>query len=160
MFLAVSSGIYLLIYFTIYEQNYKWVKIGINWAFGLHFFSFLYTIIINPGIPGRKYYSRNYIRNIKKEEKSKYIRCKICNIITPKSLNATHCFYCNVCVINHDHHCTCFGKCVGRNNCFSFYTALVTIPVYMVWGFIALVAYAIYIDELHTKMRRQGGHKH
>ena len=160
LFLALSTGIYLLIRFTIYEQNYQWVKIGINLIFGIHFFSFLYTIIVNPGIPERKYYTRNYIRNINKEDKSKYNRCKICNIITPKTLNVTHCYYCNVCVINHDHHCTCFGKCVGRNNCCTFYTSLVSIPLYMVMGFITLVAYAIYIDEVHTQMRRQARHKH
>ena len=68
---------------------------------------------------------------MKKEEKSKYTKCKICNIITPKNLNAIHCYYCDVCVIDHDHHCTCFGKCVGKNNCCTFYTSLVTIPLYM-----------------------------
>lgn len=117
-------------------------------------------MIVNPGIPERKYYSRNYIRNVKREEKSKYMRCKICNIITPKALNVTHCYYCNVCVINHDHHCTCFGKCVGKNNCCAFYTSLVSIPLYMVMGFITLVSYAIYIDEVHSEMRRQARHKH
>ena len=117
-------------------------------------------MIINPGIPERKYYSKSYIQTIKKEEKSKYIKCKICNIITPKNLNVTHCYNCNVCVINHDHHCTCFGKCVGKNNCCTFYTALVTIPLYMVMGFITLVAYAIYVDEVQTQLRRQARSKH
>jgi hypothetical protein len=157
--LAISTGIYLLIYFTIYHQNYKWVKIGINTIFGIHFISFLYTIIVNPGIPGRKYYSRNYIQNIKKEEKSKYTMCQLCNIITPKQLHAIHCYYCDVCVIDQDHHCTCFGKCVGKNNCCTFYTSLVTIPLYMVMGFITLVCYAIYIDEVQAELRRQARHK-
>ena len=119
----------------------------------------MYTIIVNPGIPGRKYYLRNYIQNIKKEEKAKYTKCKICNIITPKNLNAIHCYYCDVCVIDHDHHCTCFGKCVGKNNCCTFYTSLVTIPLYMIMGFITLVCYAIYIDEVQAEIRRQSRRK-
>lgn len=135
------------------------MKFGINIIFGIHFITFLYTIIINPGIPERKYYARNYIKNVKKEEKLKYVNCKICNIITPKSLKAIHCYYCDVCVINQDHHCTCFGKCIGKNNCCAFYFALVTIPLYMVMGFITLVAYAIYIDEIQSQIRRQARHK-
>ena len=124
--------------------------------FYTHFFSFIYTVLINPGIPERKYYSKNYIQNIKKEEKSKYIKCKICNIITPKELNVSHCYYCNVCVINPDHHCTCFGKCVGKNNCCTFYTTLVTIPLFMIVAFITLICFAIYLDEVksHNKKGR------
>lgn len=66
-----------------------------------------------------------------------------------------HCYYCNICVIDHDNHCTCLGKCIGKNNCCAFYTILVTIPLYMVMGFITLVAYAIYVDEVQTEMRRK-----
>ena len=151
----MSSGLYILIYLTIYEKNYRWVKIGISSIFFLHFFSFLYTIYSNPGIPERKYYTRNYIQYIKKEEKGKYTKCKICNIITPKSLHAVHCYYCNVCVFDHDHHCTCFGKCVGKNNCWSFYTALITIPLFMIMGFITLICFAVYEDEARSALRRQ-----
>ena len=159
IFLVVSAGIYILIYFTIFHQNYIWVKIGITSVFLINFFSFLYTILINPGIPERKYYSRNYIKTIKKEEKSNYVKCKVCNIITPKKLKVTHCYYCNVCVIDQDHHCTFFGKCVGKNNCCTFYTALASLPLYMIMGFITLVCYAVYVDELRSQMRRRSRHK-
>ncbi len=131
------------------------MKITLNTIFYTHVFSFLYTVFINPGIPERKYYSKNYIQNIKKEEKSKYIKCKICNIITPKELKVSHCYYCNVCVINQDHHCTFFGKCVGKNNCFTFYLTLVTIPLLMITAFITLICYAIYLDQVQSERRRK-----
>jgi hypothetical protein len=152
----MSSGLYILIYLTIYEKNYRWVKIGISSIFFLHFFSFLYTIFSNPGIPERKYYTRNYIQYIKKEEKGKYTKCKICNIITPKSLHVVHCYYCNVCVFDHDHHCTCFGKCVAKNNCILFYISIVSIPIYAVTCFITLIAYVLYLDEMHREKRKYG----
>ena len=113
--------LYLLIYFTIYEKNYIAIKITLNIIFIIHFFSFLITVIANPGIPERKYYYNNYIKNIKKEEESEYDKCKKCNIITPKILNVSHCYYCDVCVINQDHHCTCLGKCIGKNNRFFYF---------------------------------------
>lgn len=155
-FLAISLTTFFIIYFTIYKQNYAWIKTLYMSVFCIHFFSFLYTIFANPGIPERKYYSRNYIQNVKREEKKKYFHCKICNIITPKELNVVHCYYCDVCVINHDNHCSCFGKCVGQNNCCSFYTTIVSIPIYLVVAFITLIGYAIYIDELQISLRRQG----
>ena len=127
--------------------------------FFIHFFSFLLTIIVNPGIPERKYYYKNYIKNINKKDESDYDKCKICNIITPKILNVSHCYYCNVCVINQDHHCTCLGKCVGKNNCFLFYTAIVTIPLFAIVGFVTLVSYVIFIDAEEKEIRKYGRKK-
>ena len=136
------------------------MKFGINIIFGIHFITFLYTIIINPGIPERKYYARNYIKNVKKEEKLKYVNCKICNIITPKSLKAIHCYYCDVCVINQDHHCSCIGKCVGKNNCILFYLAIATIPIYAIMCFITLISYVIYLDDENKQIRKIGRRMH
>ena len=152
--------LYLLIYFTIYEKNYIAIKITLNVIFIIHFFSFLFTVIANPGIPERKYYYNNYIKNIKKEEESEYNKCKKCNIITPKILNVSHCYYCDVCVINQDHHCTCLGKCIGKNNWILFYIAIITIPLYLVIGFITLISYVIYIDDENRKIRMIGRRKH
>lgn len=159
IYLTSSLGIQLLIYFTIYKKNYKAIKIIEMTTFIIHFLSFFFTIIVNPGIPDRKYYYKNYINNIKKKDKSEYDRCKICNIITPKVLNVTHCYYCDVCVVNQDHHCTCLGKCVGKNNCILFYMAIVTIPLFAVMGFVTLISYVIYLDDEEREIRKYGRHK-
>ena len=151
---------YFLLYFTIYEKNYKGIKIALNAIFFIHFFSFLLTIIANPWIPQRKYYYKSYIENIKKEEESNYNRCKRCNIITPKVLNVCHCYYCDVCVINQDHHCSCIGKCVGKNNCILFYLAIATIPIYAIMCFITLISYVIYLDDENKQIRKIGRRMH
>lgn len=156
LILLGSISSFLLVYFNIYEQNYKWVKIAIKSIFGINFLSTFYTIFANPGIPDRKYYSRKYIKYVNKEDKSKYTICKICNIITPKSLNTSHCSDCKICVINHDFHFDTFGKCIGKNNYYAFYISLITIPFYIVMIFITFLTYLIYTDEYEMEKRRQG----
>ena len=148
--------IYFLVHFYIYEQNYLGIKIAVTTIFIIHFFSYLLTIIANPGIPDRKYYSKNYIQNIKKGEESKYDKCKICNIITPKELNVSHCYYCDVCVIDQDHHCSFLGKCIGKNNCILFYVAIITIPLFLVMCFITLISYVIFIENEKRLIRKLG----
>ena len=158
-YLVFVVVLYYLIIRYLYLKNYIGIKISLNIIFVIHSFSFLFTIIANPGIPPRKYYYNNYIKNIEKEEESNYDRCKICNIITPKKLNVSHCYFCDVCVINHDHHCTFFGKCIGKNNCILFYTTIVTVPLYLIICFISLVGHLIYIDEEETQIRKMGRRK-
>ena len=158
--MSLATCLYLLIYFTIYERNFKGIKIAITTTFITHFFSFLLTIIVNPGIPDRKYYYHNYIKTIEKIDKKKYDKCKICNIITPKILNVSHCYYCDVCVVNQDHHCTCIGKCIGKNNCILFYLSIITIPLYAVMCFVTLISYVIYIDDENRQIRKFGRRKY
>ena len=147
---------YFLVYFTIYERNYKGIKISFNSIFIIHFFTYLLTVIINPGIPNRKYYYNNYIKNFKIEDKSKYDICEDCNIITPKELKVSHCYYCDVCVVNQDHHCTCLGKCIAKNNTIIFYFWIFSIPLYALMNFVTLIAYVIYIDEENRQIRKLG----
>jgi len=115
--------------------------------FIIHFFSFLLMFIVNPGIPDRKYYYNDYIKTIKKEDEVKYDKCEICNIITPKKLKVSHCYYCDVCVIKQDHHCTFFGKCIAKNNFILFFIAIITIPLYIVICFLTLLTYVAYISK-------------
>ena len=42
---------------------------------------------------------------------STYVRCRVCNVRRPP--RASHCYQCNVCVLEHDHHCGVLGGCVG-----------------------------------------------
>ena len=49
-------------------------------------------------------------------------KCKTCGIIRPPS--ASHCRYCDNCVLNFDHHCFYISNCVGKRNHKYFYLFL------------------------------------
>lgn len=45
--------------------------------------------------------------------------CAKCNIKQPKGVS--HCEFCEVCVLGHDHHCPWMGKCIGKRNLAAFH---------------------------------------
>ena len=118
------------------------------------------TVISNPGIPDRKYYYNKFIQTIAKEDKSKYKECKICNIITPKEINVSHCNNCDICIVNKDHHCTCLGKCIGKNNCLLFYFSMSTIPFYTAMCFLTLLGHFIYLKDKERQINQFGEYKY
>ena len=74
----------------------------------------LLLFIINPGI----IYSDNKSKNNKNEQK---IYCGACKFLYPNSnKKMEHCYTCNICVCNYDHHCGVVGKCVGKYNTILF----------------------------------------
>jgi len=46
------------------------------------------------------------------------IPCSKCNILRPYT--ATHCYYCNVCIDDIDHHCPWSGQCIAQKNLVAF----------------------------------------
>ena len=83
--------------------------------------SYSYTSLINPGIPK---YDENAILGKPREN---YRFCRICCIWTKIEENTSHCFECNVCYEGFDHHCPWTGKCIAKNNTFSFYIFLISV---------------------------------
>ena len=83
--------------------------------------SYSYTSLINPGIPK---YDENAILGKPREN---YRFCRICCIWTKIEENTSHCFDCNVCYEGYDHHCPWTGKCIAKNNTFSFYIFLISV---------------------------------
>ena len=67
--------------------------------------SCIINYIINPGI----IYS-----DTNNNEKLYCGSCKFLYPYTNKKM--IHCFFCNICVCNYDHHCGVIGKCVGKYN--------------------------------------------
>ena len=45
--------------------------------------------------------------------------CKYCNVA--RARGTVHCYECDACIIELDHHCPWTGKCIGKNNLFYFY---------------------------------------
>jgi hypothetical protein len=85
------------------------------------------TFFINPGIPGRKYFRKNY----KLEEDKLYYFCNKCNLIAPDELNIAHCKLCNICILSHDHHCAWVGKCIGKGNIVFFSCFLISLFLFI-----------------------------
>ena len=70
------------------------------------------------------------------------VYCNICQVYYAPDQNVEHCKLCEVCVEKMDHHCVWVGKCVGKNNAFSFYAMLVSIG--FVYGYIIYLAFFQY----------------
>lgn len=149
---SLSILLYAIIYFTILQKNYRPIKIAETTTFIIHAVSHLITIIINPGIPNRKYFSKFFNGN--NNSNLNLYECKKCNIITPTSLNASHCYICGICVLNHDHHAFWMGKCIGKNNLFTFYISIFFISIYFVMSILSLMTYIIFVNEENIKIKK------
>jgi len=71
------------------------------------------TFLINPGITFKEKPCPN----------GKAYYCQTCKFTYPKNDKPyTHCYSCNICCADMDHHCGVFGKCIGYKNKILFYT--------------------------------------
>ena len=150
-----SISIYSLIWIFLFKYNFLIVKILETIIFLFYICSYLYTALINPGIPSREFFwktfSNNNIGAIKKIKK-----CKKCNIIVPITLHVYHCDDCDVCVMEHDHHCPWTGKCVGKNNLITFYCFIFSLMVFVIMTFVSTVTFAFSYAEEQNKRREHG----
>lgn len=73
------------------------------------------------------------------EEHTDLVYCRICKLRRPP--RAAHCYSCNVCVLEHDHHCNVLGGCIGRRNLRWFTTYLVTCSSSTMIGIVWLLRY-------------------
>lgn len=74
------------------------------------FSSYFLTTTADPGIYPR-------LRSDEKdplEGNMQLVFCKNCRLRRPP--RCSHCYHCDVCVLEHDHHCTVLGGCVGVRN--------------------------------------------
>lgn len=56
--------------------------------------------------------------------------CPFCEVSYTK--DSRHCFICNKCVHNFDHHCPWLNNCVGKDNHLVFYAYITTLLVYFI----------------------------
>ena len=59
-----------------------------------------------------------------------FTQCVHCDLYRPP--NASHCYECNVCITDLDHHCPWTGKCIGKKNLYRFYAFLFCILIEIV----------------------------
>jgi len=59
---------------------------------------------------------------------SRYSTCNMCNVL--RVSGTSHCYDCNVCIIELDHHCPWTGKCIGRGNILFFNAFLASLTIH------------------------------
>lgn len=92
--------------------------------------AFTATACSDPGI---------VYREVKKHDDDKALRfCSRCDLERP--LEARHCYDCDLCVLDLDHHCPWTGKCIGAKTINNFYAFLVTLLVHITF----VVVFTIY----------------
>ena len=97
---------------TLFKENYLLIKIIFVINYFTFIISYLYTALINPGIPKRQYYFK-YLET-KNLAKNDWQKCSKCNILIPTNFKVTHCNRCQICIREHDHHCPWTSKCIGK----------------------------------------------
>ena len=149
--IITTSFVYLLVALILFNPNFFYIKIMETCAFILFLITYLMTVLINPGIPSRKY----YIGYCKSKNNSELNRCNKCNIIVPKNFKIHHCEICDVCVMNYDHHCPWTGKCIGRYNIIFFYFFLTFLIFYMMMSLISFITFIILLEENEIQNKRK-----
>ena len=104
-----------IIFFIFYSFIYYIITYN-NINFYIQIFGFILTLfqiifyllssLLNPGIQ---------LKKPNKNDKDS-ITCIYCGVIKTYSLKQKHCFYCDVCIIGYDNHCSWIGKCIGYKN--------------------------------------------
>ena len=57
---------------------------------------------------------------------------------------ARHCYECQVCVDDLDHHCPWTGKCIGKRTLFAFHLFLICLSVHILFVVVgAIVVFAV-----------------
>ena len=105
--------------------------------------SFFFTCFSNPGIISKEIWNEKKITE-KYKDLSRFNRCKICHIYTPKFMRSEHCDNCGLCIEKQIHHCFIFGKCVGKKNFFAYFSFVLFFIIYWCRTFV-LILFAIYI---------------
>ena len=138
---VLITAIIVSMYFFFVELNSPFWQKFFYLCFGfMIYFYFNRCALINPGIVQSK--NRTADSNG---------FCSICQVYFNPNNNVEHCDMCGICVEKMDHHCIWVGKCVGKNNKFSFYAMLVSIG--FVYAYIILMAifqYSLKIGKKYT----------
>ena len=145
---------FILIHISIIQSVFPYMRYLLTLFYLINFLNHAYLCLFNPGIPNIECFSKNCLKKIKKEDKKYFQICEICNIIVDSSDDVRHCNECNICVKNWDHHCYWTGKCIAKNNYYSFQIFTFTILLYYLWYAIIFVVWAL-IQISNAKYHKQ-----
>ena len=126
----------------------------------LEFFIFLIILYLFINIstknPGYLYRNESYFNATETKMKTKKIIysnvrgfmkkmkfCETCLVYRPPK--ASHCRYCDSCVMKFDHHCFWIGNCVGKNNYHDFFVFLFSVIIFDFFKFLISLITGIYL---------------
>lgn len=109
-------------------DNSLWKKISLTIIFLIQIFSYLFTIVRNPGIPESKRY---YLYPSGSNGIKRFRICRICKMYMNLDKKTYHCHICCICVEGLDHHCDFLNKCIGEKNLRSFYFFIIATNIYL-----------------------------
>ena len=139
-----STTLFFIIYAIFFlRKNYLLLSIIFIVSFIIFLISYIYTIIINPGIP-EKQYSIEYFKNKKIDDKNYWQKCSKCFILIPKKFKVVHCRTCQVCIREQDHHCPWTGKCIGKYNIKCFFIFGNFLMLYLTMLIVAFIGFLFY----------------
>ena len=169
----VSLTLYFLIIYVLFIQFifpffysqkfilfYYIIIISISSSLFITLYNQIFGFLTEPGIVPRKYPSlkiRDYNDKIiySKVTKKPLIRiqrnCAICSIRRPKKCQ--HCFFCDNCIEEFDHHCQYVSNCIGKRNIkyylfFIFFSFIFLIQIYTISFFHFCFSFKIYKENM------------
>ena len=134
---------FILIHLRIIHDVFLYMKFLLTIFYVLNFLNHMYLFLINPGIPSADCFSKNAIKTIPKEDRKYFQVCEICNIIVDNIDDVRHCTECNICIKQLDHHCYWTGKCIAKNNYFTFQIFTFTTLLYYAWYAIVFIVWCL-----------------
>lgn len=116
-------------------------------------FVWMYIISFLNKSPGKlkansKNYLLNLIENDNKNEIDLWYYCIKCQV--KKEMNSNHCYFCDECYSDFDHHCIWLNKCIGKNNKKLFYFLIVIILLNSVFNLIIC-----FLGEINTEIKTE-----
>ena len=134
---------FIFIHFRIIHGVFPYMQYLLTIFYVMNFLNHMYLFLLNPGIPSPDSFSKIAIKNIQKEDRKYFKVCEICNIIVDNYDDVRHCTECNICIKKLDHHCYWTGKCIAKNNYFTFQMFTFTTLLYYAWYAIVFVVWCI-----------------
>ena len=122
-------------------------RIYLSWT-GLVWIYIIYFLNKSPGKikSNKKKYLLNLIENDNKNEIDMWYYCIKCQI--KKEANSNHCYFCDECYSDFDHHCIWLKKCIGKNNKKNFYVLILIILLNSVFNLIIC-----FLSELNNDIK-------
>lgn len=116
-------------------------------------FSYAWVALVNPGVANQEQNLKLPQKSEKSEKKltAWYRRglgnryCDKCKII--QLMGTVHCYDCDVCVLEMDHHCPWTGKCIGKGNIKQFYYFIGSTLLFMILNIV------VSITEIDVKVQ-------